>query len=164
MSISPDANKPASDQALFDVERIRRDFPLLTATVHGRPLVYFDNAATSQKPSVVIEAERHYYQTENANVHRGVHALSERATAEYEEVRRLVARFLNAESEREIIFVRGATEAINLVASSFGRMAVKAGDEILVTAMEHHSNIVPWQLLCGEKGATLRVVPMNDAG
>ncbi len=164
MSISLDTNRPAVASAGFDVERIRRDFPLLASAVHGRPLVYFDNAATSQKPASVIRAEQRYYETENANVHRGVHALSERATADYEEVRRLVARFLNAASEREIVFVRGATEAINLVASSFGRMAVTAGDEILVTAMEHHSNIVPWQLLCEERGATLRVVPMDDAG
>ena len=150
--------------AKFDVERIRKDFPVLDQTVHGKPLVYLDNAATSQKPLVVIEAEEHFYRRDNSNIHRGVHELSERATKSYEDARVTAQRFLNARDSREIIFVRGATEAINLVAHSFGRKNVEAGDEILITAMEHHSNIVPWQMLCEEKGARLRVAPINDRG
>lgn len=164
MSIHLDTGLPRVTDRSFDVKRIREDFPILATLVNGRPLVYLDNAATSQKPRTVIDTLQRYYETENANVHRGVHFLSERATQEYEEVRKLTARFLNASSVREIVFVRGATEAINLVASTFGRVNVQRGDEILVSAMEHHSNIVPWQLLCGEKGAALRVIPMNDAG
>ncbi len=148
----------------FDVLRVRRDFPALDQLVHGKPLVYLDNAATSQKPLVVLETIDRYYRTENANIHRGVHYLSEQATEEYEGVREKVRRFLNASSRKEIIFVRGATEGINLVASTFGRMKVRAGDEILISAMEHHSNIVPWQLLCEEKGAKLKVIPMSDQG
>jgi len=150
--------------AKFDVERIRKDFPVLDQTVHGKPLVYLDNAATSQKPLAVIEAEEHFYRRDNSNIHRGVHELSERATKSYEDARVTAQRFLNARDSREIIFVRGATEAINLVAHSFGRKNVEAGDEILITAMEHHSNIVPWQMLCEEKGARLRVAPINDRG
>ncbi|HSB61500.1 MAG TPA: cysteine desulfurase [Vicinamibacteria bacterium] len=148
----------------LDVERIRKDFPILQQTVHGKPLVYLDNAATSQKPLAVIDALRAYYETDNANVHRGVHLLSERATAAYEGARVRIQRFLNAAHAHEIIFVRGTTEGLNLVAHTHGRRAVGAGDEIVITALEHHSNIVPWQLLCEEKGAVLRVVPIDDAG
>ncbi len=148
----------------FDVEQIRKDFPALQQMVHGKPLVYLDNAATSQKPLAVIEAEEHFYRRDCSNIHRGVHELSERATKSYEDARVKAQRFLNARDSKEIIFVRGATEAINLVANSFGRKNVVAGDEILITAMEHHSNIVPWQILCEEKGAKLRVAPINDRG
>jgi cysteine desulfurase/selenocysteine lyase len=148
----------------WDVERIRKDFPILHQEVHGRPLVYLDNAATTQKPQVVLDALQGYYATDNANVHRGVHRLSERATEAYEGARDRVQRFLNAAHRREIVFVRGATEGINLVAQSYGRRAVGHGDEVVITALEHHSNIVPWQMLCEEKGATLRVVPIDDAG
>ncbi|MEK7205364.1 MAG: aminotransferase class V-fold PLP-dependent enzyme, partial [candidate division NC10 bacterium] len=148
----------------FGVERIRQDFPALQGKVHGKPLVYLDNAATSQKPQVVIDSIARYYQSENSNVHRGVHFLSELATQAYENARSRVRQLLNAAHDREIVFTRGTTEGINLVASSYGRSRVKAGDEILISAMEHHSNIVPWQMLCEEKGAVLRVIPMNDAG
>jgi cysteine desulfurase/selenocysteine lyase len=148
----------------WDVERIRKDFPILHQEVHGRPLVYLDNAATTQKPQVVLEALQGYYAMDNANVHRGVHRLSERATLAYEGARDQVQRFLNAAHRREIVFVRGATEGINLVAQSYGRRTVSRGDEVVITALEHHSNIVPWQMLCEEKGATLRVVPIDDAG
>ncbi|HLH19292.1 MAG TPA: cysteine desulfurase [Bryobacteraceae bacterium] len=150
--------------ALFDVDKIRKDFPVLKQTVHGKPLVYLDSAATAQKPFAVIEAIRRFHEVDCANIHRGVHELSQRSTAAYEETRAKAKRFLNARSKSELIFVRGTTEAINLVASSWGRKNVKAGDEIVVTALEHHSNIVPWQMLCEEKGARLRVVPMNDRG
>ena len=155
---------PSVPRPTFDVEQVRRDFPLLQTTVRGKPLVYLDNAATSQKPRSVIERTEQYYATENANVHRGVYELSERATAAYEDAREKARGFLNAASTREIVFVRGTTEAINLVASSFGRKELQAGDEVLVTAMEHHSNIVPWQLICAERGAVLRVAPMNKRG
>jgi len=148
----------------FDVEGVRADFPILHQQAHGHPLVYLDNAATSQKPKAVIDAIVHYYEGYNANIHRGVHYLSERATAEYEAARKTVQKFINAASPSEIIFVRGTTEAINLVAQTYGRVHVGAGDEVLITAMEHHSNIVPWQLLCEEKKARLRVAPINDAG
>ncbi|MBI3781176.1 MAG: cysteine desulfurase [candidate division NC10 bacterium] len=148
----------------FDVERVRQDFPILRQQVHGKPLVYLDSAATSQKPQVVIDAVTRYYQAENSNVHRGIHLLSERATELFEDARAKVARFLNASDAREIIFVRGATEGINLVAQSYGKMSLKAGDEIIISAMEHHSNIVPWQILCQETGAALRVIPINDDG
>ncbi len=151
-------------EATFDVARIRDDFPILEQTVNGKPLVYLDNAATSQKPQAVIDALVRYYTTTNANVHRGVHTLSQQATDDYEEARRKVQRFINAGDDREIIFVRGTTEGINLVAQTFGRQNVQEGDEIIISAMEHHSNIVPWQILCEEKGAKLRVVPINDAG
>jgi len=146
------------------VEGCRFHFPLLRQQVNGKPLVYFDNAATSQKPQVVIDAITRYYHEENSNIHRGVHYLSEKATQSYEGAREKVRGFLNARSTKEIVFVRGTTEAINLVAASYGRVNVKAGDEVVVSAMEHHSNIVPWQMLCEEKGASLRVVPMNDDG
>jgi cysteine desulfurase/selenocysteine lyase len=149
---------------VFDVRRIRADFPILHQLVHGRPLVYLDNAATSQKPRAVIEAIDHFYARDNSNIHRGLHTLSERATFAYERSRGKVRRFLNAGDNSEIIFTRGTTEAINLVASSWGRANVENGDEILISTMEHHSNIVPWQMLCEEKGATLRIVPISDAG
>jgi cysteine desulfurase/selenocysteine lyase len=148
----------------FDVKKVRADFSILRERIHGRPLVYLDNAATSQKPDAVIEAMVHYYRQSNANIHRGVHLLSQRATEEYEAARAAVQRFLHAAETREIVFVRGTTEGINLVAQTYGRQHVGAGDEVLVTAMEHHSNIVPWQILCEEKGAKLRVTPINDAG
>ena len=151
-------------ERVFDVERVREDFPILKQKVHGKPLVYFDNAATSQKPVTVIEAEERFYREYNSNIHRGVHQLSERATRAYEDVRVKIQHFLNAGEAREIVFVRGTTEAINLVAAAYGRKNVQAGDEILITAMEHHSNIVPWQILCEEKGALLRVAPVNDRG
>ena len=157
-----------TDQALMErfqaVKRCRHHFPLLRQRVNGKPLVYFDNAATSQKPQVVIDAIIRYYEEENSNIHRGVHYLSERATQAYEGVRVKVQHLLNAAHQREIVFVRGTTEAINLVAHSYGRTAVGAGDEVLISAMEHHSNIVPWQILCGEKGAALRVIPIDDRG
>lgn len=148
----------------WDVARVRADFPILHTQVHGKPLVYLDNAATSQKPQVVIDALTNYYERTNANVHRGVHALSEQASVAFEAVRGVVREWINAKEEREIIFVRGTTEGINLVAQSYGRKHVEAGDEIVISAMEHHSNIVPWQMLCEEKGATLRVIPMDDRG
>ena len=148
----------------FDVERVRQDFPILEERIHGKPLIYLDNAATSHKPQAVIDALVRFYAKDNANVHRGVHQLAERATDEYEGARGKVQRFLNAEHASEVIFVRGTTEAINLVAQTYGKANVGEGDEVLVTAMEHHSNIVPWQMLCEEKGARLRVAPINDAG
>jgi len=149
---------------VFDVQRLRADFPILRQKIHGKPLVYLDNAATSQKPQVVLDALIEFYTSDCSNIHRGVHLLSARATAAYEEAREKARTFLNARESREIIFVRGATEAINLVAYTFGRQRVEAGDEVLITALEHHSNIVPWQMLCEERGARLRVAPINDAG
>src|ERR1700728_1100255 len=154
----------AAQKPLFDVEKIREEFPILRTKVHGHPLVYLDNAATSQKPQAVIDALVGYYEGENANIHRGVHYLSQIATKAFEQARETVRAFVNAARASEIIFTRGTTEAINLVAQSYGRANVGAGDEVLITAMEHHSNIVPWQMLCGEKGAKLRVAPMNDEG
>lgn len=148
----------------FDVEQIRNDFPIFRERIHGHPLVYLDNAATSQKPEVVIEAIAHYYRHENANIHRGVHLLSQLATEHYETARTRVQSFLHAAEAREIVFVRGATEGINLVAQTYGRAHVGRGDDVVITAMEHHSNIVPWQMLCDEKGANLRVIPINDRG
>jgi cysteine desulfurase/selenocysteine lyase len=148
----------------FDVERVRKDFPILQQQSRGRPLVFLDSAASSQKPQVVLDAITLFYRSSYANIHRGVYELSERATAAFEDAREKARAFLNAATTREIVFVRGATEAINLVATSFGRANVDAGDEVLVTQMEHHSNIVPWQLLCQEKGATLRVAPIDDRG
>jgi len=148
----------------FDVEAIRAEFPVLHQEVYGRPLVYLDNAATTQKPHGVIETLRSYYEQDNANVHRGVHALSERATAAYEAAREKLRALLNAASTKEIVFTRGTTESINLVATSWGNANVKAGDEILITGMEHHSDIVPWQLLCQRTGATLKVLPINECG
>jgi cysteine desulfurase / selenocysteine lyase len=148
----------------FDVQRIRQDFPILNQKIHGKPLVYLDNAATTQKPQAVIDAMVRSYAEDNANIHRGVHLLSERATRAYEEARVKVQTFLNAPDAREVIFVRGTTEAINLVAQTFGRANIGKGDEVLVSEMEHHSNIVPWQLICEEKGAKLTVIPITDSG
>ncbi|HEY5676153.1 MAG TPA: cysteine desulfurase [Myxococcales bacterium] len=148
----------------MDVERVRQDFPILAQKVHGKPLVYLDSAATSQKPRAVVDAVARFYLEDNANVHRGVHLLSERATQSYEDAREKARRFLNAAHAHEIVFVRGTTEAINLVAQTFGRLRVRAGDEVVITEMEHHSNIVPWQMLCEEKGAVLRVLPIDDQG
>ncbi len=148
----------------FDVRRLREDFPILHQEVHGKPLVYLDNAATTQKPRAVLDALRHYYEHDNANVHRAVHQLSERATEAYEAARVKVQKFIGANCLREVVFTKGCTEGINLVAQTFGRSRVQAGDEVLVTWMEHHSNIVPWQLLCQEKGARLRAVPITDTG
>jgi len=148
----------------FDVERIREDFPVLKQTIHGKPLVYLDSAATAQKPYAVIEAIRKFHEVDCANIHRGVHELSQRSTAAYEATRAKMKRFLNARSKTELIFVRGTTEGINLVASSWGHKNVREGDEIVISAMEHHSNIVPWQMLCEATGAKLRVIPINDRG
>jgi cysteine desulfurase / selenocysteine lyase len=148
----------------LDVNRLRKDFPILSRRVRGKPLIYLDNAATNQKPRVVIEAVSRFYGSENANIHRGVHYLSELATVAYEATRERVARFLNAPSPRDIVFTRGTTEAINLVAQSWGRSTLRPGDEILITGMEHHSNIVPWQLVAGQTGARVRAVPITDAG
>ncbi len=148
----------------WDVERVRKDFPILQQEVHGKPLVYLDSAATSQKPQAVLDALATYYATVNSNVHRGVHLLSEKATADYEAARARVQRFLGAARSEEIVFVRGTTEGINLVSQSYGRRMVGPGDEIVITALEHHSNIVPWQMLCQERGAVLKVVPIDDHG
>ena len=148
----------------FDAAKARADFPILHQEVHGKPLVYLDSAATAQKPRQVIDAVSRYYECDNANVHRAVYQLAERATRAYEDARAIVARHIGAADPREIVFVRGTTEAINLVAQSFGRVHVGEGDEILITGMEHHSNIVPWQLLCQEKGARLRVAPLDERG
>lgn len=148
----------------IDVHTIRRDFPILARTVNGKALVYFDNGATTQKPQPVIDAIADYYSRYNANIHRGVHTLSQEASAAYEEARAAVQQHIGAAGVNEIVFTRGTTESINLVAATYGRRHIEAGDEILLTAMEHHSNIVPWQLLCEEKGAKLVVVPVNDAG
>jgi len=153
------------DRALaFDVEKVRDDFPILKRLVNGNPLVYLDNGATSQKPQSVIDAIVHYYTTENSNVHRGVHTLSQEATEDYEAARSKIRRFINASEDREIIFTRNTTEGINLVAHSYARRHVGPGDDIIVSNMEHHSNIVPWQMVCEEKGANLRVVPIDDTG
>ena len=148
----------------FDVQAIRADFPILSTQVHGRPLVYLDNAATTQKPRAVLQALTDYYTGSNANVHRGVHYLSGKATDLFEGARARIATFIGAADPKEIIFTRNATEGVNLVAQTWGRANVKAGDEVLISGMEHHSNIVPWQMLCTEKGATLRVVPFLDSG
>ena len=149
---------------IFDAAKVRKNFPALNQKIYGKPLVYLDNAATTQKPKAVIDALERYYSSENANIHRGIYYLSQQATNAYEGVRARVRQFLNARSSDEIIFVRGATEGINLVAQSYGRTYVKKGDEIVVSVMEHHSNIVPWQMLCDEAGARLRVIPINDEG
>jgi len=158
------ATPETATRSLLDVEKVRADFPILATRVHGQPLVYLDNAATSQKPKAVIDALVRYYEHGNANIHRGVHYLSQLATEEFEAGRRAVQKFINAAEASEIIFTRGTTEGINLVAQTWGRQHVGAGDEILVTAMEHHSDIVPWQMLCEEKGAKLKVAPINDRG
>jgi len=162
--MSTAANRVATVVAGFDVGRVREEFPALKQLVHGKPLVYLDNAATTQKPQLVIDAITRFYQEDCSNIHRGVHLLSERATKAYEDVRLAVQQFINAGDPAEVIFVRGTTEAINLVAHSYGRTHVQAGDAVLISAMEHHSNIVPWQILCEERGARLRVVPMNGRG
>jgi len=152
-------------RATFDVKRLREDFPILHQTLQdGHPLVYLDNAATTQKPRAVIDALERYYERDNANIHRGVHQLSQRSTAAFENARAKVQGLLGAARPSEIVFTRGTTEAINLVAQSFGRANVRSGDEVLISAMEHHSNIVPWQMLCAERGAHLRVLPINDHG
>jgi cysteine desulfurase/selenocysteine lyase len=164
MQAAQEVDAPNAPQAPFDVNRIRQDFPILREQVHGRPLVYLDNAATSQKPQAVIDTINRYYTAENANIHRGVHYLSELATREYEEARVKIKRFINAADTHEIIYTRGTTEGINLVAHSYGRRFLKEGDEIIISAMEHHSNIVPWQLLSEQTGARLRVIPINDDG
>ena len=153
-----------SNNAPLDAAQVRKDFPVLHQLVNGKPLVYLDNGATSQKPQCVIDALVRYYTTDNANVHRGVHTLSQRATDDYENARSKIRSFLNAASDQEIIYTRGTTESINLVAQTFGRQNIGPGDEIIVSNMEHHSNIVPWQILCEEKGSKLRVVPIDDSG
>ncbi|RPH63701.1 MAG: cysteine desulfurase [Acidobacteria bacterium] len=160
MNVATAVSRPAT----FDVGRIRQDFPILHEYVHGKPLVYLDNAATAQKPQSVIDTMVRSLTEENANIHRGVHALSERATKSFEDARAKVRRFINAADAREIVFVRGTTEAINLVAQTYGRTRLTSGDEILISALEHHSNIVPWQLLAEQIGVHLRVIPMTDAG
>jgi cysteine desulfurase/selenocysteine lyase len=157
----PGRGNPPSE---FDVERIRADFPILHQVVHGHPLVYLDNAASAQKPRAVIDAIALFDSTDYANIHRGVHALSQRATEAFEASRDTVQRFLNAADRKEIIFTRGTTESINLVAQSYARTVLNLGDEIVISAMEHHSNIVPWQMVCRERGAVLRVIPMSDDG
>ena len=156
--------KESAAATQFDVQQLRQQFPILSERVHGKPLVYLDSAATSQKPRAVIDAIRDYYEHYNANVHRALHKLSELATNAYEQTRAKAQRFLNAGDAREVIFVRGATEAINLVANTFGRTNLKPGDEVLISTMEHHSNIVPWQLICEQTGAKLKAIPINDRG
>jgi cysteine desulfurase/selenocysteine lyase len=150
--------------AYIDIEKIRRQFPVLHQQVNGRPLIYFDNAATNQKPQRVIDALIRYYQHDNANIHRGIHTLAERATKAYEATRQAMQAFIHAAHEEEIIFTRGVTESINLVASSYGRAFLKEGDEVIISGLEHHSNIVPWQMICDEKRARLKVIPVTDTG
>src|SRR5947209_16691573 len=150
--------------ASFDANRVRADFPILRTRTNGKPLVYLDNAATTQKPRAVIDAISHYYEAQNANVHRGVYQLSQIATDAYESARVKVQKFINAGEAAEVIFTRGTTEGINLVASSWGRANLKAGDEVVVSHLEHHSDIVPWQMACEATGAVLRVIPINDRG
>ena len=162
ITAQPDSAQHRSDS--FDVERVRRDFPILQRTINGKPLVYLDNAATGQKPQAVIDTISRYYAAENANIHRGVHRLSVDATAAYEGARAKVQRFIGAARPEEIIFVRSATEAINLVAQAYLRPMLEPGDEVLISTMEHHSNIVPWQIVCEQTGSVLQVVPINDAG
>jgi len=158
------ALRPVTGFGDFPVERLRRDFPILSERINGKQLVWLDNAATTQKPSCVIGRLDYFYRHENSNVHRGVHALAERATDAFEDARRTVARFLGAASPKEIVFVRGATEAVNLVARTYGKQNIGEGDEILISHLEHHANIVPWQLLCQETGAILKVIPVDDSG
>lgn len=150
--------------SILDIEKIREEFPILREIINGKPLTYLDNAATTQKPRAVIDALVKYYTSHNANIHRGIHTLAEKATTEYEDTRQLVREFVNAAGAEEIIFTRGTTEGINLVAAAYGKANVKAGDEVIISAMEHHSNIVPWQMLCEEKGAKLKVIPFNEKG
>ncbi len=161
---NPKAVSSDSRTTALGTDKIRKDFPIFSQNIHGKPLVYFDNAATTQKPRAVIDALLFYYQTQNANVHRGIHYLSEIATSLYEASRVKIQRFLNARESKEIIFVRGATEGINLVAHSYGRTYLKRGDEIIISGLEHHSNIVPWQILSEQTGAVLRVIPVSDKG
>ena len=149
---------------MFDISKIREEFPILTKTVNGKPLIYFDNGATAQKPKQVIDAITNYYTNQNSNIHRGVHTLSREITIAYEEARKIIQKHLNAEHANEIIFTKGTTESINLVAHCFGKINIEAGDEIIITQMEHHSNIVPWQLLCEEKKAILKFIPINQEG
>ncbi|MDB5322543.1 MAG: cysteine desulfurase [Phycisphaerales bacterium] len=163
-SVNPVVGEAHPAKSAFDVRKVRADFPILSTKSHGKPFVYLDNGATTQKPRVVIEALDRYYQSQNANIHRGVYELSQTATTLYEQARLTVQKFINAAHSEEIIFTRGTTESINLVAYSWGRTFLNAGDEIVVSAMEHHSNIVPWQMACAAAGATLRVIPINDAG
>lgn len=148
----------------LDIQNIRTQFPILEQKVNGKPLIYFDNAATTQKPLTVINAIKNYYEQDNANIHRGIHTLAERATSAFEETRKAVQQFIKAKEVEECIFTKGTTDGINLVAHSFGKKFIQAGDEIIISTMEHHSNIVPWQMLCEEKGAVLKVIPINDAG
>ena len=162
--IVPEKAVETDIKEVFDVDKIRKDFPILSTEVYGQPLVYLDNAATTQKPQCVLDTMEQYYKGINSNIHRGVHFLSEKATTAYEESRAKVKDFLNANSTNEIIFVRGTTEAINLVASSYGNTFTKKNDEIIISTMEHHSNIVPWQLLCQRTGAKLKIIPINDKG
>lgn len=164
MKAAQEIAKLESQDKTFDLQKIREDFPILAQKVHGKALVYLDNGATSQKPQVVIDTLTHYYRAENSNIHRGVHYLSERATAAYEGAREKIRNFINGARTEEIVFVRGTTEAINLVAQSYGRTFLKSGDEIIISAMEHHSNIVPWQMLCQQIGARLRVIPISHDG
>src|SRR3954469_7270102 len=156
--------KPAEQYQEWDVDKIRQDFPVLTQTVNGKPLVYLDNGASSQVPQVVIDRGSKYLQEEHSNIHRGVHYLSQHATTAYEAAREKVKRFINAREAKECIFVRGTTEGVNLVAYSYGRKFVGAGDEILISQIEHHSNILPWQVLAEEKGVKIRVIPINKRG
>src|SRR5215216_6670554 len=159
------ASRPRAEAgAPFDLQSVRNDFPILRQQVRGRPLVYLDNAATAQRPQTVIDAVSRFYGCENANIHRGVHHLSEQATAAYDQVRERTVRFLNARTSREVVFTRGTTDSINLVAQSYARAFLRAGDEILITTMEHHSNIVPWQLVAEQTGAVLRAAPLTRAG
>jgi cysteine desulfurase/selenocysteine lyase len=164
IATAAESRRAPGPRPLFDVEAVRRDFPILAQQVHGRPLVYLDNAATSQKPTAVIDAISSYYLRDNANIHRGVHLLSERATAAYERARQVVQRFVNAREARELVFVRGTTEGINLVAQAYARRVLKPGDDIVVTVLEHHSNFVPWKMACEETGARLRVAGISDRG
>ena len=156
--------KAVKEMSNFDVHKIRQDFPVLAQTVNGKPLVYLDNAASSQVTNLVIERGAEYLKKEHSNVHRGVHYLSQKATTAYEAAREKVRKFINATEAKECIFVRGCTEGVNLVASSYGHKFINEGDEILISQMEHHSNIVPWQMIAGERGAIIRVIPMNEAG
>lgn len=157
-------NSTVDFEKLYDVKKIREDFPILKKLIHGKPLCYLDNAATSQKPQAVIDEINNFYLSQNANVHRGVHHLSEVSTKAFEDARIKVKEFINASSDKEIIFTRGTTESINLVAYSYGRKNIREGDEIIISQMEHHSNIVPWQILCEEKKAKLKIIPINDDG
>src|SRR5215208_450554 len=162
--MTPSASAATAVRAAFDVQKIRRDFPILAERVHGKPLVYLDSANTSQKPQSVLDAMDHYYRHANANIHRATHVLSERATSLYEGARKKAAAFINAPDAHDIVLTKGTTDGINLVAQSYGRSSLRAGDEILISWLEHHSNIVPWQMLCEQTGAVLRVAPINDVG